>query len=132
MPNRRHVRAAALLLTGAALALAGCEKQLEAPADPGVCWHLVQPPGQPPKFNRLADHQADLEHCAAQLEKMRLAFRALGKNESEVTGAYQGQYLFVQPEGVFTSQTLNGHPYSLMVRSGDGRLVVPGAMPAQP
>ena len=111
--------------------LAGCQKQLEAPADTGVCWHLVQPPGQPPKFNRLADHQPDLEHCAGQLEKMRISFRALGKDDAEVVGAYQGQYLFDQPEGMFTSQSLNGHPYALMVRSGDGRLVVPGAMPTQ-
>ena len=111
--------------------LTGCQKQLEAPADTGVCWHMVQPAGQAPKFNRLAANQPDLEHCAAQLEKMRIAFRALGKNDDEIVGAYQGQYLFDNAGGVFTSQTVNGHPYSLMVRSGDGRLVVPGAMPQQ-
>ena len=122
---------AVLACASAAVSLAGCEKQLEAPADKGVCWHLVQPPGQPPKFNKLADHQIDLEHCAAELEKMRISFRSLGKNDEEVVGAYQGQYLFDNSGGVFTSQTLNGHPYSLMVRSGDGRLVVQGAMPAQ-
>ena len=125
-------RPIALLLAAAALLpLAACDKTLEAPADPGVCWHLVQAPGQPPKFNRLADHQVDLEHCAGQLERMRLNFRALGAAETELTGAYQGQFLFVQPEGVFTSQTVNGYRYPLLVRSGDGRLVVPGAMPAQ-
>jgi hypothetical protein len=111
--------------------LAGCEKQLEAPTDRGVCWHLVQPPGQPPKFNKLAENQVDLEHCAAQLERMRINFRALGKNDDVTVGAYQGQYLFDDETGVATSQTLKGHPYSLMVRSGDGRLVVPGAMPQQ-
>ena len=115
----------------AVASLAGCQKQLEAPADKGVCWHMVQPPGQGPKFNKLTASEPDLEHCAAQLEKMRNNFRALGKNDEEVVGAYQGQYLFDQQEGVFTSETLNGHPYALMVRSGDGRLVVPGAMPAQ-
>ncbi len=120
-----------LLAAACALGLAGCEKQLLAPTDPGVCWHLVQPPGQPPKFNKLAAGQPDLEHCAAQLEKMRVAFRALGKNDDEVVGAYQGQYLFDDDTGVATSQTFKGHPYSLMVRSGDGRLVVPGAMPQQ-
>jgi hypothetical protein len=120
-----------LLAAVCALALAGCEKQLEAPTDRGVCWHLVQPPGQPPKFNKLADNQVDLEHCAAQLERMRINFRALGKNDDVTVGAYQGQYLFDDETGVATSQTLKGHPYSLMVRSGDGRLVVPGAMPQQ-
>ena len=123
--------ATVLACASAALGLAGCEKQLEAPADKGVCWHLVQPPGQPPKFNKLAENQIDLEHCAAELEKMRISFRSLGKNDEEVVGAYQGQYLFDNSGGVFTSQTLNGHPYSLMVRSGDGRLVVQGAMPTQ-
>jgi hypothetical protein len=121
----------ALLAAACALALAGCEKQLEAPTDRGVCWHLVQPPGQPPKFNKLAENQVDLEHCAAQLERMRINFRALGKNDDVTVGAYQGQYLFDDETGVATSQTLKGHPYSLMVRSGDGRLVVPGAMPQQ-
>ena len=124
-------RAVLLACACAVTGLAGCEKELEAPADKGVCWHLVQPAGQPPKFNKLADNQVDLEHCAAQLEKMRIAFRALGKNDDEVVGAYQGQYLFDDDTGVATSQTLKGHPYSLMVRSGDGRLVVPGAMPTQ-
>jgi hypothetical protein len=126
------MKAVALLAAAVALtALAGCEKELEAPTDRGVCWHLVQPPGQPPKFNRLADNQVDLEHCAAQLERMRINFRSLGKNDPVTVGAYQGQYLFDDETGVATSQTLKGHPYSLMVRSGDGRLVVPGAMPQQ-
>ena len=126
------MKAVALLVAAVALTtLAGCEKQLEAPTDRGVCWHLVQPAGQPPKFNKLADNQVDLEHCAAQLERMRINFRALGKNDDVTVGAYQGQYLFDDETGVATSQTLKGHPYSLMVRSGDGRLVVPGAMPQQ-
>jgi hypothetical protein len=82
-----------------------------------------------PKFNRLADHQPDLEHCAAELEKMRLRFRGLGLEQDRVTGAYQGQFLFIQPEGVFTSQSYSGYHYPFMVRTGDGRLAIPGAMP---
>jgi hypothetical protein len=120
-----------LAVTCALGGLTGCEQQLLAPTEAGVCWHLVQPPGQPPKFNKLAEHQVDLEHCGAELERMRINFRALGENEQQVIGAYQGQYLFDDDTGISTSQTLKGHPYSLMVRSGDGRLVVPGAMPQQ-
>ena len=124
---------AALVAVSCALGgLAGCEKQLEAPTEARRV--LAPRPAvrdSPPKFNKLADHQVDLEHCAAQLERMRINFRALGKNDDEVIGAYQGQYLFDDDTGVATSQTLKGHPYSLMVRSGDGRLVVPGAMPQQ-
>jgi len=109
--------------------LAGCDKTLDAPMDRGVCWHLVKDDAGKPKFNRLADHQPDLEHCAAQLEMMRLSFRSLGMVQTDVTGAFQGQYLFLQREGVFTAQTVDGYRYPFMVRTGDGRLAVPGAMP---
>jgi hypothetical protein len=113
----------------ALLALASCSPSLDAPRDPGVCWHLVADNAGKPKFNRLAENQPDLEHCAAQLEMMRLRFRGLGLSQDRVTGAYQGQFLFIQPEGVFTAQSYDGYHYPFMVRTGDGRLAVPGAMP---
>ena len=117
---------AALLLP---LVLGGCEKSLEAPMDRGVCWHMAQGDNGKPKFNELAENQPDLEHCAAQLEMMRLRFRALGANQDQVTGAYQGQFLFIDPRGVFTAQSFSGYRYPFMVRTGDGRLAIPGAMP---
>jgi hypothetical protein len=113
----------------AVLALTACQKQLQAPIDRGVCWHLVQLPGGKVKFNRLAGGQPDLEHCAAQLEAMRVRFNALGAGQEYVTGAFQGQFLFLQPEGVFTAPSYNGYRYPFMVRTGDGRLAMPGAMP---
>ncbi|MEO8927027.1 MAG: hypothetical protein ABI306_07670 [Caulobacteraceae bacterium] len=115
----------------AALGLAACQKQLDAPADRGVCWRLAQLPDGKVKFNKLAGGQPDLEHCAAQLEMTRLRFRALGSTETKVTGAYQGQFLFIDPDGVFTAQSYGGYRYPFMVRTGDGRLAVPGAMPEQ-
>jgi hypothetical protein len=118
-----------ILLVSAALLLASCQKQLEAPTERGVCWHIVRSDKGQPQFNRLAAGQPDLEHCAAELEKMRLNFRALGANQDAVDGAFQGQFLFVRPEGVFTAQNATDHRYVLMVRTGDGRLAVPGAMP---
>jgi hypothetical protein len=48
-----------------------------------------------------------------------------------MTGAFQGQFLFLQPEGIFTSQSLTSGRYLLLVRTGDGRLAKPGVMPAQ-
>lgn len=122
----------ALLFTLCALALAACQKPLEAPAERGVCWHLAKSPDGKAKFNALARGQGDLEHCAAQLEMMRLRFLGLGAAQGEVTGAYQGQFLFLQREGVFTAQSYDGYRYPFMVRTGDGRLAVPGAMPATP
>ncbi len=115
----------------AVFALVGCQKQLDAPADRGVCWHLARFPDGKVRFNKLAASVPDLEHCAAQLEMMRLRFRALGATQSDITGAYQGQFLFIQPEGVFTAQSYGGYRYPFMVRTGDGRLAVPGAMPEQ-
>jgi len=122
----------ALLAALAAVALAGCTKTLEAPSERGVCWHLVSMPGGKVKFNRLATGQPDLEHCAAELEKMRISFAALGASPDQITGAYQGQFLFIQREGVFTAQSYDGYHYPFMVRTGDGRLAVPGAMPQSP
>src|SRR5580698_576708 len=93
------------LVAAGALCLAGCTKQLEAPTDRGVCWAMAQLPNGTTRFNKLAQNQPDLEHCAAQLEIMRLRFRALGSSQTQLTGAYQGQFIFIQPEGVFTAQT---------------------------
>ena len=120
---------AAALLTGASLS--ACEKQIEAPTDRGVCWQMVQPPNVPPKFNQLATGTPDLEHCAGELEKMRVSFQSLGVPQGDITGAYQGQFLFLNRYGVFTSERLTGYHYPFMVRTGDGRLAVPGAMPPQ-
>lgn len=112
-------------------ALSGCAKKIEAPTDTGVCWHMAVTKDGKVKFNRLANNVPDLEHCAAQLEAMRIKFMSLGGNQSEITGSYQGSYLFLQKEGVFTSQSYDGVRYPFMVRTGDGRLAVPGAMPQQ-
>jgi hypothetical protein len=113
------------------LCLAGCAKQIEAPTDRGVCWAIAQLPAGRVRFNRLAQNQPDLEHCAAQLEIMRLRFRALGSTQTQLSGAYQGQFIFLQPEGVFTAQTYDGYRFPFLVRTGDGRLAMPGAMPQQ-
>jgi hypothetical protein len=83
------------------------------------------------RFNQLAKNQPDLEHCAAQLEIMRVRFNRLGADEQEVTGAYQGQFIFIDPRGVFTGRTLDGTHYPALVRTGDGRLAVPGAVRQQ-
>ena len=124
---------AGLLVAGliAGFGLGSCGARIEAPTDPGVCWALAQAPGNAVRFNVLARGQRDLEHCAAQLEMMRLRFRALGSVQSNIAGAYQGQFLFIQPEGVFTSPSYDGYRYPFMVRTGDGRLAMPGAMPQE-
>ena len=110
-------------------ALCACAPEVEAPADVGVCWHMVAAKGGKVKFFKLSEHQPNLEHCASNLEAMRLHFLSLGGGNQEVDGAFQGQFLFVDQRGIFTAEGLDKTPYLALVRTDDGRLVVPGAMP---
>jgi hypothetical protein len=120
-----------IIVIAAAFAVSACAKKLEAPTDRGVCWHAATTKDGKVRFNQVAQNVPDLEHCAAQLEAMRLRFVGLGSPNTEIAGAYQGNFLFLQRAGVFTSQTADGVRYPFMVRTGDGRLAVPGAMPTQ-
>ena len=110
-----------------ATALTGCEQGVQAPRDAGVCWHMVTKDGVT-KFNKLGVAQPDLEHCAARLERMRRSFMSLGSARNDIVGAYQGRFIFLEPSGIKTGKSLNGNRYMALVRTGDGRLVTPGAM----
>lgn len=123
-------KAAVLSVLIATAGLSACTQAVEAPADKGVCWHVVFDKEGKPKFNTLASDVKNLETCAAKLEGMRIRFLRFGGAE-EIVGAYQGQYIFIERIGVRTSASLTGGRYVALVRSGDGRLVVPGAMPRQ-
>jgi hypothetical protein len=117
------------------VALGGCAPRVEAPSDAGVCWHMVPDSkgalggrvvgGQ--RFYKLQGDVSDLEHCAAALEAMRVRFLALGGSQKAIAGAYQGQFLFIDPRGVFTASDLQTTPFPMLVRTGDGRLVPPGS-----
>lgn len=120
---------AVAVVVSAAAAMAGCaDNSLQAPTEAGVCWHLVQLKDGKYRFNRLAEHQPNLENCAARLEDMRLRFLRLGSTATDVIGAYQGQFLFLQREGIFTAANVNATRYLVLVRTGDGRLAMPGAV----
>lgn len=123
-----------ILLAAAALGLAACAKKTVPPGDPGICYHVVfhkDAKGEyQPRYNKLVAADS-LERCAANLEAMRVKFLTMGGNQQEITGAYQSNYLFLVKEGVMTSTSLEGPRYVALVRTGDGRLAVPGAMPAQ-
>lgn len=122
--------AVAALALGAVI-VTGCKPEVEAPSDKGVCYHMIPKKGGGYAFNEVSRNLPSLEYCAAALERMRLHFVALGGSHSEIGGSYQGQFLFVQKEGIFTSAGLNKTPYLVLVRSGDGRLVAPGT-PVEP
>ena len=124
------LRALVLCAVGAAaMAVSSCKAPIEAPADKGVCWHMSPKKEGGYNFYKVSANLASLEYCAAALERMRQDFVRLGGSHTEISGAYQGQFIFVKREGIFTATSLETTPYLALVRSGDGRLVVPGAMP---
>lgn len=114
------------------LALSACSKRTLPPGGQGVCWHVVKDKSGELKFNKLKSNVPTLEHCAAELESMRIRFLRMGGTVREVTGAYMGNFIFVERQGIFTAPSLEEHPYLALVRTGDGRLAVPGAMPREP
>ena len=125
------MRAAPVLAVLACAALSACaDNGPEAPADRGVCYHAIPQKGGELKFNKLAENVDSIEKCASELEGMRLRFLPMGGRD-EIMGAYQSSYLVLQREGIFRSETLNGNRYVMLVRTGDGRLAMPGAMPMQ-
>ena len=119
------------LMVLALLGVSACTKELEAPTDAGICWHMAQLPDGTVRFNKVAQNIPTIEKCAVQLDVMRLRFLGLGGTHEDIVGAYQGQFLFLGSQGVFVSQHLNGGRYLLLVPTGDGRLVKPGSLPAQ-
>lgn len=119
--------AAALFLTG----LAACQKHLEAPLDRGVCYHVAFSKEGKARFNRVAENMPNMENCAAQLEGMRLRFLRMGAYQKEVVGSYQGAFIFVRPAGIYSAKYYEGVQYLALVRTGDGRLAMPGAMPRE-
>jgi len=120
----------ALLITAAAaLSLAACQKRVTPPGDPGVCFHVIPQKDGSLKYNKLGGPMPNLETCAANLEAMRIKFLRMGGNQQEIMGAYQGNFIFLQKEGIFTGPSLQSAHYLALVRTGDGRLAIPGAMP---
>jgi hypothetical protein len=109
----------------------GCDTSPRPPGDTGVCYHYAQLKGQKPHFNVLARNVPTLEQCAADLEAMRIHFLSLGGNQTEITGAYQSKFLFLERDGIFTADSLDGASYLALVRTGDGRLAPPGSVAAR-
>ena len=124
-------RLALIAALAATAGLAACQKETEPPGDVGVCYHVVPQKDGSLKYNRLVS-VPNLEACASNLEAMRIKFLMLGGSHQEIYGAYQANFLFLQKEGVLTSTTLEGPRYVALVRTGDGRLAIPGAMPMAP
>jgi hypothetical protein len=126
----RPTPAIALILALTAAALSACAKRTEPPGTPGICYDVVTDKTGALKYNKLVQ-APNLETCAANLEAMRLKFLRMGGTTRQLLGAYQANFIFIQDQGIFTSTSLEGPCYLALVRTGDGRLAIPGAMPQQ-
>jgi hypothetical protein len=118
----------ALLALGGALA--GCAAPgPNPPMERGVCYQMSETKAHQWRFNLVQRAVPNLETCGARLEALRVRFIGLGGQRQTISGVYQGQYIYIDRRGVFTSQEVDGPQYLMLVRTGDGRLAVPGAMP---
>ena len=116
----------ALVLTAV---LGGCSKRTEPLGTPGVCYHVARLKDGTLRYNKLTENVPSMEQCAANLEAMRIKFLRMGGSQQDIYGAYQANFLFLESKGVLTSTSLEGPRYVALVRTGDGRLAIPGAMP---
>ena len=119
-----------ILAAALGLSLTACAKRTEPPGDPGICYHVVFQKDGGLKYNKLVNAPS-LEVCAANLEAMRVKFLTLGGSQQELVGAYQANFLFIDRYGISTSTSMEGPRYTALVRTGDGRLAIPGAMPQE-
>ena len=126
--SRPFAVAAAVL---ALLGLSACQKRVEPPGDAGVCYNVTFKKDGSLVYHKLVN-APNLETCAANLEAMRIKFLRMGGTAQEILGAYQANFIFVQREGIFSGTSLDGPRYPALVRTGDGRLAIPGAMPQTP
>ncbi len=115
-----------------ALTLTACAKEaVVAPTGKGLCWYIAQQPDGSIKNNKVAGNIPSIEQCAAELERMRLRFLRMGGTQIEILGAYQGTFIFLKREGIFTASRFKGMRYPLLQRV-NGKLVVPGAVVRAP
>jgi hypothetical protein len=128
MIHRLRLKAALLGLALFTASLAACDNSPRPPGDVGVCYQYVVPKPGEHRFNVLSKNAKTLEECAASLEAMRIHFLMIGGNQTSLTGAYQSKFIFLEPDGIFTADSLNGASYIALVRTNDGRLVRPGAI----
>jgi hypothetical protein len=122
----------AVSVAAAGLALASCTKQTKPPFETGVCFHVATNKDKTLRYNPVARNVPTMEECAATLEGMRIKFVRMGSPNRTLTGAYQGSFLFLEKEGIFLGQTYEGPRFMSLVRTGDGRLAVPGAVRQAP
>jgi len=88
------------------LSLAACGRS-EAPMDDGVCWRAQFDAAGAPRFTRLASGVGSLETCAVLLEGRHL------QGASSIDGAFQGYFIFVDPDAITSARHVRGFRYPI-------------------
>jgi hypothetical protein len=117
----------ALPIALAALAACAPKETIVAPTGKGLCWYMADQPDGTIRNNKVAEAIPNIEQCAAELERMRVRFIRMGGTNHEIVGAYQGTFILLKRDGIYTAQRLKGMRYMLLQRV-NGKLVVPGAV----
>src|SRR5262245_42916481 len=101
---RALVLLTALSLTG----LYACAPKgpVDAPTAKGECYYLADQKDGTIRKNLVAEKIPNIEQCAAELERMRLNFLRMGGSNYEIVGAYQGTFIMLKREGIFTAKHL--------------------------
>ncbi len=129
--NKAALILCAPILAASALVLTACTPEVKAPETSGVCYHAVPRVNGTITFNQLSAHEDTMESCAGALEGMRLRFLGMGGSVHSIVGSYNGQYLFLDPSGVYESQSYKGVRFPFLVHTEDGRLAAPGRVQEQ-
>ena len=77
---------------------------VQAPTDPGVCYRMARV-GATPQFEPLFHGIRSLEICGAALERIHLTTGA------DVTGAYQGRFIFVDKTSIRSAGHFKGEQW---------------------
>ena len=104
-------------LLALAAALCGCAPQVQAPIDAGYCWRMNVDAQGRSSFHPINTGVHNLETCAANLEAV-----ALREHQPRVTGAFQGQFIFVTPDMIQSSMRLKGVRYRLFDAETRGKI----------
>ena len=97
----------AVVIGSTLLALAACDRPLRPPTHTGVCWRLAPAMNGAQDFKPMTNSVESLQACAVQLEGLRL------KHKLPMTGAYQGQIIFVTDQEISAAATSKAKRYPL-------------------
>jgi len=97
--------------------LAACDNSPTAPTNVGWCWRMNVGADGKANFKPVSGGVRNLESCAASLEAV-----AMREGKAELTGAYQGQYVFITPDMVQSSTRLEGARYRLFDAATRGKV----------